>query len=67
MDSMLRMPARGAATLRSEADYERALEEMESLFLSESGSPEALRFDQLAQMIEAYEARQSLFHPSTVT
>ncbi len=59
------LPLQGARPLRDDADYARALEEMESLFLAESGSPEARRFDQLAQLIEAYEARQQLYGLST--
>lgn len=50
-----------AAPLRDDHDYARALDELEDLFLSESGTPEAQRFDELVQLIEDYEARQQVF------
>ena len=45
--------------IRSEADYEWALAEIEQYFDHEPsrGTPEADRFDVLADLIEAYEAR----------
>jgi HTH-type transcriptional regulator/antitoxin HigA len=45
--------------IRTEADYNWALQEIESYFEREpeSGSPEADRFDVLAALIEAYERR----------
>jgi antitoxin component HigA of HigAB toxin-antitoxin module len=50
-----------AAPLRDDHDYARALDDLEDLFLSEAGTPEARRFDELVQLIEDYEARQHLF------
>lgn len=49
------------ASLRDDRDYARALDELEDLFLSESGTPEAQRFDELVRVIEAYEAQEQLF------
>ena len=48
--------------IRSEADYDWALSEIEPYFDSEParGTPEAERFDVLAALIEAYEMRE---HP----
>ena len=48
--------------IRSEADYEWALGEIEAYFDDEPtrGTPEAERFDVLAALAEAYEARE---HP----
>jgi HTH-type transcriptional regulator/antitoxin HigA len=45
--------------IRTEADYDAALAEIERYFLTppESGSVEAERFDVLADLIEAYEAK----------
>lgn len=45
--------------IRNEADYEWALAEIEQYFDKEParGTPEADRFDVLADLIEAYEAR----------
>ena len=45
--------------IRNEADYDKALAEIEAYFEKEPqpGSPEADRFDVLADLIEAYEAR----------
>ena len=51
--------AREVIILSSESDYERALDEIEKFFEIEprSGTPEAERFDELAQAIAAYESR----------
>ena len=56
---MMRMDVRA---IRSEADYDWALGEIEAYFENEParGTPEAERFDVLAALIEAYEARE---HP----
>jgi HTH-type transcriptional regulator/antitoxin HigA len=45
--------------IKTEADYDWALAEIEPYFVDEpaAGSPEAARFDVLAALIEAYEAR----------
>jgi len=45
--------------IRTEADYDWALGEIEPYFAYEPapGTPEAERFDALATLIEAYEAR----------
>jgi len=45
--------------IRSDGDYEKALDEIERYFEREPapGTPAAARFDALAQMIEEYEAR----------
>ena len=44
--------------LRSEAEYDQALDEIERYFENEpkSGTPEAARFDDLSRAIETYEA-----------
>jgi HTH-type transcriptional regulator / antitoxin HigA len=46
--------------IRSEADYEAALKEIETLVNSQPGTPNADRMDVLVTLVEAYEAR---FHP----
>src|SRR5512146_3040072 len=43
--------------IRSEADYEAALKEIETLLESQPGSPEADRMDVLVTLVEAYEAK----------
>jgi len=45
--------------IRTEADYDWALKEVEAYFINEPalGSPEAERFDVLATLIEAYEEK----------
>jgi len=43
--------------IRSEADYEAALKEIESLVESQPGTPEADRMDVLVTLTEAYEAK----------
>ena len=52
--------------IRTEADYDWALAEIEQYFLGEPepGSPSAERFDVLAALIEAYEARHWPIEPS---
>jgi HTH-type transcriptional regulator/antitoxin HigA len=51
--------------LRSEADYEAALDEIEQYFDNEPkpGSPEADRFDLLALVIEDYERKHWAIDP----
>jgi len=46
--------------IRSEADYEKALAEVERLWGARSGTPEGDRLDVLATLIDAYE---SAHHP----
>jgi len=46
--------------LRSEADYERTLQEIETLFSAPPGTPDADRLDVLTALVEAYEAKH---HP----
>lgn len=43
--------------IRTEADYEEALTEVERLWGSKSGTPKGDRLDVLATLIDAYEAR----------
>jgi HTH-type transcriptional regulator/antitoxin HigA len=43
--------------IRTEADYESALREIEALFDSEPGTPDADRLDVLVALVKAYEAR----------
>jgi HTH-type transcriptional regulator / antitoxin HigA len=43
--------------IRSEADYEAALKEIEGLIESQPGTPEADRMDVLVTLVEAYEAK----------
>ena len=52
--------------LRTEADYDWALGEIEGYFEQEPepGTPEADRFDVLADLIEAYEARHWPIEPA---
>ncbi len=52
--------------IRSEADYDRALAEIEPWFLDEPepGSAESRRFDALAASIEAYEAKRWPIEPA---
>lgn len=49
--------------IRSDADYERALEEVERLWGAKSGTPEGDRLDVLATLIDAYEARHYPMDP----
>ncbi len=49
--------------IRSEADYEAALEEAERLWGAKSGTPEGDRLDVLATLIEAYEAKHYPMDP----
>lgn len=42
--------------IRSEADYESALEEVERLWGAKNGTPEGDRLDVLATLIDAYES-----------
>ena len=43
--------------IRSEADYDAALEEVERLWGAKSGTPEGDRLDVLTTLIEVYEAK----------
>jgi len=43
--------------VRSEADYQAALKEIERLFESQPGTPEGDRMDVLVTLVEAYEAK----------
>lgn len=43
--------------IRSEADYQAALKEIETLLESHPGTPEGDRMDVLVTLVEAYEAR----------
>jgi antitoxin component HigA of HigAB toxin-antitoxin module len=58
--SVYPLPSR-AAPLANEQEYAKALDELEDLFLAESGTSEARRFDELVDLIEQYEARQRLY------
>lgn len=49
--------------IRSEADYERALAEVERLWGAKSGTPEGDRLDVLATLIDAYEAQHHPMDP----
>lgn len=49
-----------AAPLTNDTEYAMALDELEDLLLSESGTPEAKRFDELVHLIEQYEADQHI-------
>jgi antitoxin component HigA of HigAB toxin-antitoxin module len=52
---------RRAVPLANDRDYAMALDELEDLFLSEAGTPEATRFDELVRLIEQYEADQHVY------
>jgi len=43
--------------IRSEADYQAALKEIERLFESQPGTPDGDRMDVMVTLVEAYEAR----------
>ncbi len=43
--------------IKNEADYDRALQEIDELFGAEPGSPEGDRLEVLVTLVEAYEAR----------
>ena len=43
--------------IRTEADYQTALSEVESLMTAEFGMPKGDRLDVLATLVEAYEAK----------
>ncbi|MFN3225837.1 MAG: type II toxin-antitoxin system HigA family antitoxin [Hyphomicrobiales bacterium] len=49
--------------IRSEADYDAALEEVERLWGATSGTPEGDRLDVLATLIEVYEAKHYPMDP----
>lgn len=49
--------------IRTEADYERALSEMESLWGATSGTARGDRLDVLATLIDAFEARHHPMDP----
>lgn len=49
--------------IRSEADYEGALEEIAALWGSASGTPKGDRLDVLATLIDAYEAQHYPMDP----
>lgn len=49
--------------IRTEADYEEALVEVERLWGSKTGSPDGDRLDVLATLIDAYEARRYPMDP----
>lgn len=49
--------------IRSEADYEAALGEVERLWASKTGTPEGDRLDVLATLIDAYEAEHHPMDP----
>ena len=46
------------SSLRDEAAYAAALDELEDLMLADPGTPGGRRFDELAVLIEDYEARR---------
>jgi antitoxin component HigA of HigAB toxin-antitoxin module len=45
--------------IRDERDYAAALDEFDSLVLSEPGTPPGRRFDELVQLIDDYAARRN--------
>ena len=49
--------------IRSEADYDRSLKEVERLWGARSGTPEGDRLDVLATLIDAYEAQHYPMDP----
>jgi HTH-type transcriptional regulator / antitoxin HigA len=49
--------------IRSNADYEAALKELERLWGAKSGTPDGDRLDLVATQIDAYEAKHSPFDP----
>lgn len=49
--------------IRSEADYEAALAEVERLWGATAGTPEGDRLDVLATLIDAYEAEHHPMDP----
>jgi antitoxin component HigA of HigAB toxin-antitoxin module len=52
------VPLRNPAEIADDAQYAAALDELEDLMLAEPGSAGARRFDELATLIEEYEARR---------
>jgi len=49
--------------IRTEADYDRALAEVERLWGAEAGTPEGDRLDVLATLIDAYETEHDPMDP----
>jgi HTH-type transcriptional regulator/antitoxin HigA len=49
--------------IRSEADYEKALAEVERLWGARSGTPEGDRLDVLATLVDAYESEHHPIDP----
>ena len=50
--------------LRTKADYERALREIERMWGAKEGTPQGNQFDVLATLVEAYERKHFLIDPS---
>lgn len=48
--------------IRTEADYDAAMEEVAALWGAASGTPEGDRLDVLATLIDAYEAKHHAMH-----
>ncbi len=57
------MTAGEVKPIRSEADYEAALAEVEKLWGAKAGTPEGDRLDVLATLIDAYEAEHHPMDP----
>jgi HTH-type transcriptional regulator/antitoxin HigA len=53
----------GLRPIRTEADYNAALEEVSALWGAASGTPEGDRLDVLATLIDAYEAKHHAMDP----
>lgn len=50
--------------IRTEADYEAAMDQVEALWGAKSGTPEGDRLDILATLVDAYETAQYPMDPS---
>ena len=49
--------------IRTKADYERALREIERMWGAKEGTPQGNQFDVLATLVEAYERKHFLIDP----
>lgn len=55
----------GIKPLKTEADYQTALKEIETLMHAKSGTPEGVRLEVLVMLVEAYEAKHPLELPDS--
>lgn len=57
---------RRMSEIANDADYKRALSEIDSLMMAGTGTPEGDRLDVLATLVEKYEATAPADHPAII-